>query len=94
MHPYPHPPPARPMTNYAIPSIALAMLAIPTGMFTCIVGALLFGLPGAICGHIGEVETRDGTRSGRLLAMTGCVLSWISPVLSGFVLVMIGVLSD
>lgn len=70
-----------PTSGLAVASLVLGCLSIVTcasvGPF-----ALLFGIPGIICGHLSLAHVRLGTHGGssRGFAIAGLIMSWIGAV--------------
>ena len=66
-----------PSSGMALASMILGIVSILM-MFSCAIG-VVFGIPGAICGHLGRKQIRESAvpMSGAGMAMAGLVMSYL-----------------
>jgi hypothetical protein len=79
----------------APPSSSTATASMVLGILGVLGGWCLFGIPcvlAVILGHVGLHETRNGTKSGRGMAVTGLILGYVfvGPMIALTVMVFFG----
>lgn len=95
----PYQPPQTVIVNQAPPSSGAATASLVLGILGVLGGWCLFGLPcvaAVVFGHVGLRDTRDGTRSGRGMAVAGLILGYVfvAPMIVFAVMVFFGGLVD
>jgi hypothetical protein len=88
--------PYRPVPPMAVPSSGSATASMVLGIIGVVFGWCTFGLPcvlAVIFGHVGYMQTKDGLKSGKGLAVAGLVLGYVMLV-PGIVLTILVVLGE